>query len=117
MDLLCLSTLLTQPAHFHYSSEPMTPEVASHLVENHREFLSFLESRVGDRAVAEDILQDAFVKTIEKGEAIRDQDSAIAWFYRLLRNAVVDCVPARRATQPQITPLISGGSAWLHCPR
>ena len=29
------------------------------LLENHRAFLRYLERRVGDRALAEDILQDA----------------------------------------------------------
>ena len=68
----------------------MTPEVAETLVGNHRKFLAFLERRLGDRAVAEDILQDGFVRSIEKGENIRDQSSAVAWFYRMLRNAVID---------------------------
>ena len=65
-------------------------DVASRLVESHRQFLSFLERRLGDRALAEDILQDAFVKSIEKAESIRDDESAVAWFYRLLRNAIID---------------------------
>jgi RNA polymerase sigma-70 factor (ECF subfamily) len=64
--------------------------VAAVLVENHRQFLAFLERRVGDRALAEDILQDALVKSIERGGDLRDDSSAVAWFYRLLRNAVVD---------------------------
>lgn len=69
---------------------PANAEVVDRLVRNHREFLGFLESRVHDRAVAEDILQSAFVKAIERGGAIRDGESAVAWFYRLLRNALVD---------------------------
>ena len=64
--------------------------VADLLVENHREFLAFLERRVGDRQLAEDILQDAFVKTIEKADSVRDETSSVAWFYRVLRNAVID---------------------------
>ena len=40
--------------------------------------------------MAEDILQDAFVKSIEKQEAIRDETSVVAWFYRMLRNAIID---------------------------
>jgi RNA polymerase sigma factor (sigma-70 family) len=60
------------------------------LVENHREFLAFLERRVGDRALAEDLLQDAFVRSIDKLQDLRDGESARAWFYRMLRNAVVD---------------------------
>ena len=64
------------------------PEVVSLLVANHREFLAFVERRVGNRAIAEEILQDAFVKSLERGDAIRD--SVIGWFYRVLRNAVID---------------------------
>jgi RNA polymerase sigma-70 factor (ECF subfamily) len=38
------------------------------LVENHRAFLRYLERRVGDRAEAEDILQDAFAKVVARPE-------------------------------------------------
>lgn len=60
------------------------------LVESHRQFLAFVERRVSDRALAEDILQEAFVKILERGEEIRDESSSVAWFYRVLRNAIVD---------------------------
>ncbi|PYQ27159.1 MAG: RNA polymerase subunit sigma-70 [Acidobacteria bacterium] len=65
-------------------------DVTARLVDSHRDFLGFLERRLGDRALAEDILQDAFVKSIEKGADLRDDEAAIAWFYRMLRNAVID---------------------------
>jgi RNA polymerase sigma factor (sigma-70 family) len=58
------------------------------LVANHREFLRYVERRVGDRALAEEIVQDAFVRGIDRGDDIRE--SAIGWFYRVLRNAVID---------------------------
>lgn len=74
-----------------------TAEVAPVLVENHRAFLGFLERRLGDRALAEDILQDAFVRSIDKAGSVRDQESLVPWFYRLLRNAVIDH-QRRRAT-------------------
>jgi RNA polymerase sigma-70 factor (ECF subfamily) len=65
-------------------------DVTSRLVDNKREFLGFLERRLNDRALAEDILQDAFVRSIEKGEEVRDDEAAVAWFYRVLRNAIID---------------------------
>ena len=65
-------------------------ELAPVLVENHRAFLGFLERRVGDRALAEDILQDAFVRSIDKIAGVRDQEALVPWFYRMLRNAVID---------------------------
>src|SRR5262245_14801190 len=68
----------------------ISPAVIEKLVSNHREFLLFLERRVGSRAEAEDILQEAFVKGVERIGSVRDDESVVAWFYRLLRNAVVD---------------------------
>ena len=71
-------------------TEALSQEAVKALVEAHDQFLRFLQSRVGSREVAEDILQAAFVKTIERGEEIREQESAVAWFYRVLRNALAD---------------------------
>jgi RNA polymerase sigma-70 factor (ECF subfamily) len=68
----------------------MTAQLTAHLFENQQEFLGFLERRLSDRALAEDILQDAFLKSLEKGEEVRSEESSVAWFYRLLRNAVID---------------------------
>ncbi|MFN0180309.1 MAG: RNA polymerase sigma factor [Gemmatimonadales bacterium] len=76
---------------------PETPEVVQRLVANHREFLAFIERRVGDRAVAEDILQDAFVRGLDRVEGLRSGESAIGWFYRVLRNAVTDHYRRRAA--------------------
>ena len=66
------------------------PDVLAVLVENHRRFLAFLERRVGSVDEAEDILQDAFVRGLDRADTVRDPGSIIPWFYRLLRNAVVD---------------------------
>ena len=79
------------------STGPATPgtpapaeAVVQALVENHRRFLAFVEPRVRDRATAEEILQAAFVRGLERAGEVRDEERAVAWFYRLLRNAVVD---------------------------
>jgi len=70
--------------------ERPAPAVVQVLVENHRQFLAFLERRVGSRAMAEDILQEAFVRGMSKLDTLRSDESALAWFYRLLRNAIID---------------------------
>ena len=71
-------------------TETIAPEVVTVLVDRHRRFLRFLESRLGSRAAAEDVLQAAYVKGLERGGELRDNESAVAWFYRLLRNALID---------------------------
>ena len=60
------------------------------LLENHRAFLRYLERRVGDRALAEDILQDAFAKVVARPEQAPADEAIVPWFYRTLRNAAVD---------------------------
>jgi RNA polymerase sigma-70 factor (ECF subfamily) len=76
----------------------MTPAAVQRLVDSHRQFLAFLQQRVESRAVAEDILQSAFVKGLERGAEVRDDESAVAWFYRVLRNAVIDHYRHRDST-------------------
>ncbi len=80
-------------------SRAITPEVLHTLVENHRRFLAFVERRVGSREAAEDILQDAFVRGLAAAPPLREQDSAVAWFYRMLRNAIIDHWRRRAAEQ------------------
>jgi RNA polymerase sigma-70 factor (ECF subfamily) len=65
-------------------------DVLQTLVRNHERFLAFLERRVGSRETAEDILQDGFARALERADTVRVGESAVAWFYRLLRNAVID---------------------------
>ena len=73
----------------HVSLLFVSPEAIAQLVASHRDFLAFLERRVESRAVAEDILQSAFARGLE-GAAGVDDEKAVAWFYRVLRNAVID---------------------------
>ncbi len=74
----------------HTGDVPEASAVLDTLVENHHAFLDFLERRVGSRDTAEDLLQEAFGRAVTHVHTLRDGESAVAWFYRLLRNAVID---------------------------
>ena len=78
-------------------STALSPEAITQLVKGHREFLAFLERRVESRAVAEDILQAAFTRGLERGGDVQDE-KVVAWFYRVLRNAVIDHYRQRSST-------------------
>ncbi len=65
------------------------PAAVAVLVDNHRAFLRYLERRIGSREVAEDILQDAFVRNLDRLDALPDE-ALVPWFYRVLRNALID---------------------------
>jgi len=60
------------------------------LLQNHRAFLGYLERRVGNRELAEDILQDAFAKVVARPDQAPSDEEVVPWFYRTLRNAAVD---------------------------
>lgn len=75
------------------------------LLENRRRFLAFLEARLGDREAAEDLLQAAYARGLERAGSLRRDESAVAWFYRLLRNALVDHWRARGAERQAVERL------------
>ena len=60
------------------------------LLTHRRQFLRFLERRVSSPAIAEDLLQNAYLRALEHSGDLRAKETATAWFYRILRNAVID---------------------------
>jgi RNA polymerase sigma-70 factor (ECF subfamily) len=72
------------------STAVKSTDAIDRIIVHHTKFLSFLASRVEDKAAAEDILHSAYIKAIEHGSEIRDDESTVAWFYRILRNAITD---------------------------
>lgn len=71
------------------SANPIDP-LLKELLDHRAKFLAFLTARVSDPATAEDILQAAYTRTLEKGGQIQKTESIVAWFYRILRNALTD---------------------------
>jgi RNA polymerase sigma-70 factor (ECF subfamily) len=60
------------------------------LIEQRRLFLRFLVRRIPSPVVAEDILQNSYLRALEHEAELRSGESSTAWFYRILRNAVID---------------------------
>ena len=60
------------------------------LLAQRKQFLAFVQRRVPDSELAEDILQTAYLRAFEHKDDFEPSESAIGWFYRLLRNAVID---------------------------
>jgi RNA polymerase sigma-70 factor (ECF subfamily) len=77
--------------------ETLPPPALAILLENHRAFLGYLERRIGDRALAEDLLQDAFAKVVDHPEQAPSDEGVVPWFYRSLRNATIDLFRRRGA--------------------
>jgi RNA polymerase sigma-70 factor (ECF subfamily) len=69
---------------------PPGNDIIQRLVEHESAFRTFLRRRVGDDAPAEDLLQQSFIKAVERQHSLRNDENAVAWFYRVLRNALID---------------------------
>lgn len=67
------------------------------LLDHHAAFLGFVQRRVQDRALAEDILQSAYLRALQRAESVRDRSAVVPWFYSVLRNAIIDHARSRRS--------------------
>ena len=65
-------------------------EIINHILDSQKKFISFLESKVKNREVAEDIFQTSVLKVLKKSKDLKDEEALIPWFYQILRNSVID---------------------------
>lgn len=68
--------------------------------DHHVELLAFLRRRIGDAALAEDLLQTVFLKAHAGLGSLADAERALPWLYRIARNAVIDHHRTRRVGEP-----------------
>ncbi len=76
------------------------PEEIVRALNDHRDaFKAFLVARVGNEADAEDLLQHGLIKALKNADELRDGEKSIAWFYRILRHAIIDHGRSRNAAR------------------
>ena len=63
-----------------------------------RELLGWLTRQLADRAAAEDVLQEVFIKALRQGQRFCDITNARAWLFEVTRNAVADQLRRKRET-------------------
>ena len=80
---------MVYPCAVPQTDQPSREELVSAIAANRRSFLSFLERRVGHRETAEDVLHDAVARSLDK-VPLGSEEGVLAWFYRVLKNAVID---------------------------
>jgi RNA polymerase sigma-70 factor, ECF subfamily len=68
--------------------------------EYHNELLSFIRRRVGASDLAEDILQDVFIKVYSGLDTLVNTDRIQSWLYRIARNTIIDYHRTRKSAEP-----------------
>lgn len=58
--------------------------------EYHDHLLSFILKSVSDRATAEDILQNIFIKIIFNIKSLKDNTKMKSWIFQITRNTIID---------------------------
>ena len=82
------------------------PETTLNTLLDHRsQFLGFVRRRVESPALAEDILQSAYIRALESQSQPDNDESTVAWFYRILRNAVIDHYRRRQTESKALATL------------
>ncbi len=72
-------------------------DIVRQLVANEAAFRAFLRRRVNDDALAEDLLQQSLVRAVEHHHALKQHESVVPWFYRILRHAIIDTYRSQAA--------------------
>lgn len=83
----------------------MANDASTALLENLDEFVAFARARVGNPELAADVVQDSLLKAIKSNGQLRDDESARAWFYRILRHTIIDLYRRRDVEQRALEKL------------
>jgi RNA polymerase sigma-70 factor (ECF subfamily) len=54
------------------------------------ELLGFIKSKINDRSLADDILQDVFIKIHSNIDSLDSQAKLSSWVYQITRNTIID---------------------------
>ena len=85
------------------------PEALRALFERHKDKVYSIAVRYsGDRTVAMDIAQDAFLKLFSAIRGFRGDSSFEAWFYRIVVNSCFDHKRKTRRLMPMVDGLLDG---------
>ena len=77
------------------------------LLQELEKFTAFVRGRVGDPHLAADVVQDSFLKAMKSVDQLRDDESTVAWFYRILRHSIIDLYRRRATSQAALDRLES----------
>jgi len=72
---------------------------------HHVALFDYLARMTGDRAAAEDLVQDVFIRVLKYRRSYREDGRFETWLYRIARNARADYFRTRRPAEPIVEEL------------
>ena len=102
--------------HIPMDSDGDPPGLETTLSVNRNAFLGFLVKRLGNRADAEDVLQEFCIRVLARKDQLREADRMDAWLYAVLRSALNDHY-RKSGRSRRLNPVYSSKSMGAGCVR
>ena len=67
--------------------------------EYHNKLYRFIQGRVSDASIADDILQEVIIRVHSRINTLKDSNKIQNWLYRIARNAIIDHYRAQKQMQ------------------
>lgn len=65
----------------------------------HKKLHRFIQSRVTDTSITDDILQEVIIKVHSRIDTLKDDSKIQSWLYQIARNAIIDHFRSQKQTQ------------------
>lgn len=86
--------------------QPISEDLIQILVKNRERFRAYLSRRLESNAFVDELLQQSLLKAVEAAPELREPERVIPWFYRVLRNALIDHYRSRSTEQKRDESLL-----------
>lgn len=83
----------------------METTIAAELYQHRRQLLGFVQRKVNDPDLAEDIFQESLLKALRAAPDLRERDKLMPWFYTILNNAIAGTYRRRQTEEKSVQQL------------
>ncbi len=83
----------------------MEIEIIKRLLQHGGRLLTYVQSKLNDPNLAEDVLQDSLIKVLRAAPELRDEEKLLPWFYSILNNAITDLYRRQQIEQRSLQQL------------
>ena len=85
----------------------MKPTIVKNWAKYSLPLKNFILSRVSDKSIADDILQDVYIKAQTHIGSLKDHSKVESWIYQIARNTIIDHYRSKRilAEVPEDLPV------------
>src|SRR3954469_11885276 len=100
-------TAIRKPPHAKNGRPPATfaDQEISTLIAERTRFHRFIAAKIGNAADADDLLQESLMRAIARAETLERGERVVAWFYRIIRNAIADYYRGKQHERRQVERL------------